>query len=131
MYKLIAAKSVSLKPSEASSRKQLGLVALAVLSSIVASSCCVLPLVLVLMGIGGAWMVNLTSLQPVTPVFMVIALGTLAWAGYLVFRPETACVYPEEISCAGTRRLTRRVFFGGAAFIALLLLFPFFAPYFY
>lgn len=128
---LIHAKSVSLKPLDVSSRKKLGLVALAVLSSIIASSCCVLPLVLVLMGITGAWMVNLTSLQPVTPLFIVIALGTLAWAGYLVFRPATACAYPENASCARTRRLTRLAFFGGAAFIALLLLFPFIAPYFY
>lgn len=130
MSRLIATKPASLKPADNSSRKQLGLVALAVLSSIIASSCCVLPLVLVLMGIGGAWMVNLTSLQPMTPLFIVIALGALAWAAYLIFRPA-ACAYPQDIACTGTRRLTRFVFFGGAAFIALLLLFPFIAPYFY
>jgi mercuric ion transport protein len=110
----------------------LGLVAVAVASSIIASTCCVVPLVLVLLGITGAWMVNLTSLQQVTPVFVVITLAAFGWAGYLVFQPVPECSSPEEGAvCNRNRRVMRRVYLASAVFIAGLLLFPLVAPYFY
>jgi mercuric ion transport protein len=112
------------------SREALGmrLMALAVVSTILASTCCVLPLVLVLVGITGAWMVNLAALKPLTPLFVVLALGAIAWAGYLVFRPVTVCTGDP---CETARPLTRRIFIACAAFIALLLGFPLIAPLFY
>lgn len=39
-----------------------------VLGAIAASSCCVLPLVLFSVGIGGAWIGNLTALAPYQPI---------------------------------------------------------------
>ncbi|MGI4848034.1 MAG: mercuric transporter MerT family protein [Janthinobacterium lividum] len=115
----------------ARSRLSLGLVALGLLSTLLASTCCVLPLVLVLLGIGGAWMVNLTAMAPVTPVFIVIALAALGWAGYLLFRPAAGCTYPQADDCTRRRRFSRRVFVVSAGLIALLLLFPLLAPIFY
>ena len=117
----------------AASRQRLGkrLMALAVLSSILASTCCVLPLVLVLVGIGGAWMSNLVALKPVTPFFIALSVATLGWSGYLVFRPQAACAPGDGAACESTRPLMRRVFLGCALFIALLLLFPLIAPVFY
>jgi mercuric ion transport protein len=125
--------SVSPTQAENPSQKKLslGLVAVAVVSSIIASTCCVVPLVLVLLGITGAWMVNLTSLQAVTPVFTGITLGAFGWAGYLVFRPAATCDYPEGAACDKNRRIMKRIYLASASFIALLLLFPFIAPYFY
>jgi mercuric ion transport protein len=123
----------ALNPAGTSSQKKLslGLVAVAVASSVIASTCCVVPLVLVLLGVTGAWMVNLTSLRPMTPVFIGVALGALGWAGYLVFRPQAKCSYPEGAACDRTRRITKRIYLASASFIALLLLFPFIAPFFY
>jgi mercuric ion transport protein len=116
--------------TKAPSREHLGLrlMALAVVSTILASTCCVLPLVLVLVGVTGAWMSNLVALKPVTPLFIAIALGTIGWAGYLVFRPATVCAGDP---CETARPVTRRLFIGCALFVALLLSFPLFAPLFY
>jgi mercuric ion transport protein len=115
----------------AQNRLGLGLIGIAVGSTLLASTCCVLPLVLVLVGIGGAWMVNLTALKPYTAPFVVIALIALAWAGYLVFRSMPACP-AEGTSCDdGAQRTTRKIFIVCAIFIAVLLLFPFAAPLFY
>jgi mercuric ion transport protein len=111
-------------------RSGLGWIAFALASALLASTCCVLPLVLVLVGITGAWMSNLAVLKPVTPVFIGLALVALAWAGYLVFRPAQVCA-PADRACATTRPVMRRVFIGSALFIALLLLFPLIAPVFY
>jgi mercuric ion transport protein len=112
------------------SREAIGirLMAFAVVSTILASTCCVLPLVLVLVGITGAWMANLAALKPLTPLFVALALGALGWAGYLVFRPATVCAGDP---CETARPATRRIFIACAAFIALLLGFPLIAPLFY
>jgi mercuric ion transport protein len=112
------------------------LMALAVLGSLLASTCCVLPLVLVLVGVTGAWMANLAVLKPLTPYASAATLAALAWAGWLVFRPAPACpvgvpAADTASACATTRPLMRRVFVACAVFIGLLLSFPLFAPLFY
>ncbi len=107
-------------------RKAGRLIALGMLAALLASTCCVLPLALVLIGVTGAWMVNLQALKPVTPY----AIGALAWAGWLVFRPARVCDL-ESGDCATTRPLMRRVFIACALFVALLLGFPLIAPLFY
>ena len=116
--------------SAAPNKLGLGLIGLAVTSTLIASTCCVLPLVLVLIGIGGAWMANLQALKPYTAPFVVIALVALAWAGHLLFRPPQTCA-PEGLECDSARRTTRKIFIASTIFIAALLLFPFAAPLLY
>jgi mercuric ion transport protein len=111
-------------------RKASGLLAFAVLASLLASTCCVLPLVLVLVGITGAWMAHLVALKPMAPYAIALTLGALGWAGWLLFRPAAACAIDDQ-ACATTRPAMRKVFAGCAVFIALLLGFPLIAPLFY
>jgi mercuric ion transport protein len=111
-------------------RKAGRLIAVAVLASLLASTCCVLPLALVLVGVTGAWMANLQALKPVTPYAIALTVGALAWAGWLVFRPVRRCDSAIG-ACATTRPLMRRVFIACALFVALLLGFPLVAPLFY
>jgi mercuric ion transport protein len=108
----------------------LGWLAFAVAASLAASTCCVLPLVLVLVGISGAWMVNLAALKPLAPVFIAVTLGALGWAAFLVFGNKAVCS-PADGACEIRRPAVRRWFAAGAVFIALLLLFPLAAPLFY
>lgn len=114
----------------ADERKAGRLVALAVLASLLASTCCVLPLVLVLVGITGAWMSTLVAMKPLTPYAIAVTAGALGWSGWLLFRPARACDVAAG-DCATTRPAMRRVFIGCAVFIALLLGFPLAAPLFY
>lgn len=111
-------------------RKAGRLIAVAVLASLLASTCCVLPLALVLVGVTGAWMANLQALKPVTPYAIGVTAAALAWAGWLVFRPNRACDVADG-NCATTRPIMRRVFIACALFVALLLGFPLIAPLFY
>jgi mercuric ion transport protein len=113
-----------------SERKLGGLMAFAVAATLLASTCCVLPLVLVLVGVTGAWMIHLQALAPVTPYAIALAVGAIAWAGWLVFRPARFCTAADG-SCATTRPIMRRVFIVCAVFMALLLGFPLIAPLFY
>ena len=99
--------------------------------ALLASSCCVLPLTLVLIGVSGAWIGNLTVLEPYTSLFAVVTLGLIAaglWHAYQG-RP-TRCA---EGSCASTRRrtLTRIVLWFGAVLVILALTTRWWAPFFY
>ena len=63
-----------------------------VLGAVLASTCCIGPLVLLSLGISGAWIGNLTALEPYKPVFAAIALvfiGLGFWQVYV--RPRMAC----------------------------------------
>lgn len=123
----------SLSPPLAARTDRLGgrLMALAVVWTLLASTCCVLPLALVLVGITGAWMANLAILKPLTPLFVTLALGSLGWAGWLLFRPVRACAPQDGPACASNRPLLRRLFVACAVLVLALLSVPLFAPLFY
>ncbi len=57
-----------------------------VLGALAASSCCIVPLVLFTLGVGGAWIGNLTALAPYQPLFAALTLGFLGAGFYLVYR---------------------------------------------
>ena len=60
--------------------------------ALAASSCCILPLVLVLLGVSGVWIGSLTALSVYQPYFVVFTLGCLGAGYYLVYRrPSVAC----------------------------------------
>lgn len=101
-----------------------------VLAAIGASVCCVGPLVLLMLGVGGAWIANLTALEPLRPWFIAatfLFLGLAFRRLYLqpqVCDPGVACAEP---TVAGRQRL---IFWG--VFLALLALLsvPWLAPFF-
>ncbi len=71
-----------------------------ILAALGAASCCVVPFALFTLGISGAWIGNLTALEPYQPYFAVIAAACLGYGFYLVYRkPKVACA--EGTHCAG------------------------------
>ena len=63
-----------------------------ILGAIAASSCCVIPPILFSLGIGGAWIGNLTALAPYKPLFVAGTAGLLGYGFYLVYwKPRRAC----------------------------------------
>src|SRR6266481_914800 len=62
------------------------------LAALAAASCCVVPFVLFALGISGAWISNLTALEPYQPIFAAFTVGFLTYGFYLVYRkPKVAC----------------------------------------
>lgn len=101
------------------------------LAAIGASACCVLPLVLLTLGIGGAWVAQLAKLEPFRPIFVLITLIFLALAWRKLYRAPQACAADQP--CANDRIIARQraLFWITAMPLAALLVFPWFAPYFY
>jgi len=98
----------------------------AVIAAIGASLCCVGPLVLLALGIGGSWISNLAALEPYRPIFIGITLIFLFLAFrklYLVPRqcaPDDACAMPS------TLRNQRIVFWIATVLLIALLTFPYY-----
>lgn len=61
------------------------------LAAVLAAICCLGPLVLVAIGFSGAWIGNLTVLEPYRPIFIGTALVALFFAYRRIFRPAQAC----------------------------------------
>ena len=99
-------------------------------AAIGASLCCVVPLVLVSLGISGAWLASLTALEPYRPVFVTAALASLGIAGWRLYGPASRC--DDRRSCADPRVLRRRrlLLWLAVAVIAPLLLFPYYISWF-
>ncbi|HEY2927772.1 mercuric transporter MerT family protein [Piscinibacter sp.] len=101
-------------------------------AAIGASACCAGPLLLVVLGVGGAWGSRLVALEPLQPFFIAAALAFFALAFHrLYLKPEAGA--PGEVVCAvsAVRRRQRAIFWVVALIAAALMAFPLYAPLFY
>lgn len=101
------------------------------LSAILASTCCLGPLVLVTLGFSGAWIGNLTVLEPYRPIFIGVALVALFFAWRRIFRPVRDCT-PGEVCAMPQVRHTYQLIFWVVVALALVAIgFPYVVPFFY
>ena len=96
------------------------------LATLGASVCCVVPLLLVLLGISGAWIGTLTALDPLRPWFSAGAIMSLAVAFWMLYRPASQCGADGSCVEPATLRSRRRWLWLATALIVLLLLFPYY-----
>jgi len=101
------------------------------LAALLASTCCLGPLVLVTLGFSGAWIGNLTALEPYRPFFLGAALVALFLAYRRIFRPAQDCKAGEVCAVPQVRRSYRAVFWIVAALVLIALAFPYVLPLFY
>jgi len=101
------------------------------LAAILASTCCLGPLVLVALGLSGAWIGNLTLLEPYRPLFIGGALVALFFAGRRIFRPAQACEPGEVCAVPRARRVYKIVFGIVSALVLIALVYPYVAKFFY
>lgn len=113
------------------SQQERGTLAAGGLAAILASTCCLGPLVLIALGFSGAWIGNLTALEPYRPIFIGVALLALFLAWRQIFRPVAACK-PGELCAIPQVRATYKLTFWIVVVLVLVALgFPYVAPFFY
>ena len=101
------------------------------LAAILASTCCLGPLILVALGFSGAWIGTLTALEPYRPIFIGVALVAMFFAWRRIFRPVQACK-PDEVCAIPQVRTTYKIIFWGVSVLVLIALgFPYVVPFFY
>jgi mercuric ion transport protein len=101
------------------------------IAALLASACCVGPLVLLMLGVGGAWISNLTSLEPYRPLFVGLALAALYFARRRIFRPAAQCSPSEACAAPAVNRRHRLMFWMVSLLLGIALGLPFVAPLLY
>lgn len=101
------------------------------LAAILASTCCLGPLVLVGLGFSGAWIGNLTLLEPYRPFFIGAALVALLLAWRRIYRPVQDCKPGEVCAMPQVRTTYKLIFWIVAALVLVALGFPYAMPFFY
>ena len=100
-------------------------------AAILASTCCLGPLILVTLGFTGAWIGNLTLLEPYRPWFIAAALVALFFAARRIFRPVEACTPGEVCALPKSRRAYKALFSVVAVLVVVAFAFPYVAQFFY
>lgn len=102
------------------------------IGALIASSCCVAPLVLVTLGVSGAWIGNLTALEPYKPYFLTLTALLLA-AGFwhVYFKPKRACEDGSYCASPISSRITQAVLWIAAALALLSATDNLWGPLFY
>jgi mercuric ion transport protein len=99
-----------------------------VLGGILASACCLVPVVFALLGLSGAAMAH--AFAPLRPYLLTATYGLLAAGFYLTYRPRPEACQPGE-SCAapGGGRVGRVMLWLVAVVVLLATTFPWYSQY--
>lgn len=98
------------------------------LAAIIGSLCCVAPLVLITLGISGAWISQLTALEPYRPVFIGVMIVFLGLAYRQLYIVPVRCAPGETCANPRLQRRQRQIFWVVVVGLAALIAFPWYAP---
>lgn len=101
------------------------------LAAILASTCCLGPLLLVMLGFSGAWIGKLRVMEPYSHYFLAAALVAMVFAYRRIFRPAQDCKPGEVCAIPQVQTTYKILFWIVAALILVALGYPFVIPYFY
>lgn len=119
-------------PQQGEDRKKTLFAAGSVVGAILASTCCVVPLLFVTLGISGAWIGNLTALEPYKPYFAAVALVFIGLGFRQVyFRAKPACVDGSYCAKPQSSIITKIALWFATVVVLLALTINWWAPYFY
>ena len=97
-----------------------------ILAALGAASCCVIPFALFLVGVSGAWIGNLTALEPYQPVFAAVALGLIGYGAYLVYwKPKAACADGSYCARPTSSRAAKIGLWSAAVLVVVAVGFPY------
>lgn len=100
-------------------------------AAIGASACCAGPLLLVVLGVGGAWGSRLVALEVYQPYFISAALACFGYAFFKLYRQPEDCAPGEACAIPAVRRRQRLIFWLVAIAALALMSLPLYAPLFY
>jgi mercuric ion transport protein len=103
-----------------------------VIGALLASSCCILPLLLVILGVGGSWIGNLSQLNVYQPYFIGFAslcLGAGFWQVYI--KPKQNCASDSDCATPRSNRLIKTVLCAATLLVVTNATIVIWAPYFY
>ena len=101
-----------------------------IIGALAASSCCILPVALFSLGIGGAWIGDFTQLAPYQPYFIAATLALIGSGYWLVYRSrKLACAEGEDCAQPLPNKLVRFALVAATAIVIIAWAFDFIGPY--
>lgn len=96
-----------------------------ILAALGASSCCVIPFALFSLGVSGAWIADITALEPYQPAFVAVAVTCLG-GGFVLIRRSSRAACAEGSYCArpASDRIARIGLWAAAVLVLIAVGFP-------
>lgn len=101
-----------------------------VIAGITASVCCIGPLLLLMLGISGSWIGNLTAMEPYRPIFIGITLLFLGLAFRKLYLVPQSCAVDTPCAQPANLRKQRIIFWLVTVVVTAMIAFPWYAPLF-
>jgi mercuric ion transport protein len=98
-------------------------------AAVIGSLCCVAPLVLLGLGISGAWISQLTALEPYRPIFIGVMLLFIGLAFRQLYIVPARCAPGEACANPRLQRRQRQIFWIVVIGLTALIAFPWYAPF--
>ena len=103
-----------------------------VIGAVLASSCCIGPLLLITLGASGAWIGNLTALKAYQPVFVPVTLAFLGFGFWQVYgKSKQSCDDDSYCASPSSDRMIKIALWVATALVGLALSTDLWAPFFY
>ena len=119
-------------PTQVADRKKGWFAAGGVVGAILASTCCVAPLVLLMLGVSGAWIGNLTALEPYKPIFAGVALVFIGLGFRQVyFKVQPVCEDGSYCGRPESALITKSALWLSTVLVVVALTINWWAPLFY
>jgi mercuric ion transport protein len=101
-----------------------------IIGALAASSCCILPVILFSLGIGGAWVGNVTQLAPYQPYFIAATLAFIGSGYWLAHRSsKVACANGEACARPLSNRLVKIALIAASVIVIAAWAFDYLAPF--
>ena len=101
-----------------------------IVGALLASTCCVAPLVLLTLGISGAWIGTLTDLAPYQGYFTAATLAFLAMGFRTIYwKPKQACAQGSYCANPRSDRIVKAALWTATGLIGIALTVDWWTPY--
>lgn len=119
-------------PTQVADRKKGWFAAGGIVGAILASTCCIAPLLLLMLGISGAWIGNLTALEPYKPIIAGVALVFIGLGFRQVyFKTRPACEDGSYCARPESALITKSALWLSTVLVVLALTINWWARLFY
>ncbi len=120
-----------LETESPSAQGHVGLAAIGgVAGGLAATACCILPLVLFSLGVGGVWVGRLAALSPYQPWFIGFAALAIGYGFWQIYRrPKVACAEGDACARPLPNRLVKTTLWSATVLTIAALVYPYAIPY--
>lgn len=123
-------REIDLEDASPADRKAWATTWLGFIGAVALTSCCILPLVLVSLGVTGVFIGQLGALYQYKWITFALSAAFIGYGFWKAYRPVPADACADG-TCARplNRTLMRSILWVAAAVVAVAMIFPYFAPY--